>query len=265
MMTYFQPTRPGYPKLYCTPFDSFWCCTGTGIENHAKYGDSIYFHSELDTLYVNLFIPSTLDWKEKNVMVTQTTLFPDSTKTTLKVAAKAPAALTMNIRHPAWCAHASVTINSKKWETTSQPGSYIAINRTWQDGDVVEVELPMALNYVMLPGSTDTVAFMYGPIVLAGKLGQQGMAPGADLIINERTYGDVLNERIEVPTLAGSAETVMKQLKATGDAPMTFVTNGSGRPHDVTLIPYWKIAHERYSVYWKLSQPVVETGTTPAA
>ncbi len=255
MMTYFQPTRPGYPKLYCTPFDSFWCCTGTGIENHAKYGDSLYFHDGLDTLYVNLFIPSTLTWKDKNLVLTQITQFPDAPKTTLKVATPAPVALTMNIRHPAWCARATVTINGRPWATTSQPGSYIALNRTWQNGDVIEVELPLALHYVMLPGTTDTVAFMYGPIVLAGKLGQQGMTPGADLIINERTYGDVLNERIEVPTLAGTPETLLKQIKPSGDTPLTFITNGLGRPHDVTLIPYWQIAHERYSIYWKLSAP----------
>ncbi len=75
MMTYFQPTRPGYLKLYCTPTDSFWCCTGTGMENQAKYVDSIYFH-EADNVYVNLFIPSTLNWKEKGLTITQTTGFP---------------------------------------------------------------------------------------------------------------------------------------------------------------------------------------------
>ena len=93
MMTYFQSTRPGYLKLYCTPFDSFWCCTGTGIENHAKYGDSIYFHGSeggVDSLYVNLFIPSTLNWKEKGITLTQTTRFPEVGKTRLELAAAKP-------------------------------------------------------------------------------------------------------------------------------------------------------------------------------
>lgn len=263
MMTYFKPIRPGYPKLYCTPFDSFWCCTGTGIENHAKYGDSIYFHQGLDELYVNLFIASTLVWKEKNLTMTQTTRFPEVAKSTLKITATAPVALTLNVRHPGWCDKAVVTINGKSWETTSQPGTYIKINRAWQDGDVVEVELPMSLRSVMLPGTKDTVAFMYGPIVLAGKLGQQGMTPGSDTIINERNYGIPLNEQVEVPVLAGDPTTLLKQIKLSSDAPLTFITSGLGRPHDVTLIPYWKITHERYSIYWKIVE--AEATDIPAA
>ncbi len=253
MMTYFQPIRPGYPKLYCSPFDSFWCCTGTGIENHAKYGDSIYFRHGLDELYVNLFIPSTLAWKERGLSITQTTGFPESPRTSLKITAIAPAALTLNFRHPAWCAKAVVTINGQPFENASQPGSYIKINRTWQNGDVVDVELPMALRQVMLPGTSDTVAFMYGPIVLAGKLGTQGMSPGSDTIINERNYGLPLNEQIEVPTLAGDPAKLLDKIKPVPDAPLTFVTADLGKPHEVTFIPYWKIAHERYSIYWKIA------------
>jgi DUF1680 family protein len=206
-------------------------------------------------LYVNLFIPSTLAWKEKNLTVTQTTGFPETTKTTLKMTATAPATLTLNVRHPSWCDQAVVTINGKPWENASQPGTYIKINRTWQDGDVVEVELPMMLRQVMLPGTKDTVAFMYGPIVLAGKLGQQGMTPGSDTIINERNYGMPLNEQVEVPVLAGDADTLLKKIKPSADAPLTFVTNDLGRPHEITFIPYWKIAHERYSIYWQVAAP----------
>jgi len=254
MMTYFQPIRPGYPKLYCSPFDSFWCCTGTGIENHAKYGDSIYFHHGQDELYVNLFIPSTLTWQEKNLTLTQTTPFPEVAKTSLKIKTTAPAAMAMNIRHPAWCAKATVTVNGQPFATTSQPGSFVKLHRTWQDGDVVEVDLPMTLRQVMLPGTTDTVAFMYGPIVLAGKLGTQGMTPGSDTIINERNYGQPLNEKIAVPVLVGDAGSLLSKIKAVPDAPLTFVTADLGKPQEVTFIPYWKIAHERYSIYWKLAQ-----------
>jgi uncharacterized protein len=253
MMTYFKPMRPGYLKLYCTPIDSFWCCTGTGIENHAKYGDSIYFRNGLDDLYVNLFIPSTLVWKEKQLTLTQSTRFPEIAHTTLKVTAAAPVTFTLNLRHPGWCDKPVVTINGQPWGTARQPGSYIKINRTWQNGDVVEVELPMTLRSVMLPGTTDTVAFMYGPIVLAGKLGQQGVTPGSDIIINERTYGDMLNDEVEVPVLAGDAATLLQKIKPSSDAPLTFVTNDLGRPHEITFIPYWKIAHERYSIYWKIA------------
>ena len=252
MMTYFQSTRPGYLKIYCTPVDSFWCCTGTGIENHAKYGDSIYFRGQ-NALYVNLFIPSTLTWKEKGLTVSQTTRFPEVGTTTLKLTTARPVALTLNVRHPAWCRGASVTVNGSPVRTPSKPGSYIAIQRTWKSGDIVEVTLPMKLRTVPLPGSADTVAFVYGPIVMAGMLGTQGITPGADLVVNERTIGDMLNDPVEVPVLAADAAKLVDLIKPSGNAPLTFTTSGLGRPRDVTLIPYYRVAHERYTLYWKVA------------
>ena len=122
MMTYFQPTRPGYLKLYCTPTDSFWCCTGSGMENHAKYGDSIYFH-EADTLYINLFIPSTLAWREKGLTITQTTRFPDEDSTRLHLTSQKPINLTLNIRQPSWCRAMTITVNGRRRATSHQPGN----------------------------------------------------------------------------------------------------------------------------------------------
>jgi hypothetical protein len=251
MMTYFQPTRPGYLKLYCTPTDSFWCCTGTGMENHAKYGDSIYYRSA-DALYVNLFIASTLSWKEKGLTVTQATGFPDEPKTKLTLTCPASVDLTLNIRHPSWCAAVSVRVNGQEQAITQSSGSYIAINRTWQNGDVIEVELPMTLRTEPLPGSADTLAVMYGPIVLAGKLGRQGITPGADIIVNERTYGDMLNEPVDVPAFTGDATKVIEAIKPVDGAALTFTAAISGRPEGLTLIPYFRVAHERYSMYWKV-------------
>ena len=121
MMTYFQPTRPGYLKLYCTPTDSFWCCTGTGMENHAKYGDSIYFH-DANTLYVNLFIPSTLTWKEKGLTITQTTRFPEQDRTRLRLTVHKPVNIALNVRHPSWCQAVTITVNGRRWATSRQPG-----------------------------------------------------------------------------------------------------------------------------------------------
>jgi hypothetical protein len=251
MMTYFQPTRPGYLKLYCTPIDSFWCCTGTGIENHAKYGDSIYFHTA-DALYVNLFIPSTLAWKEKGLTLTQTTAFPDEPTTKLKLTLSAPAALTLSLRHPAWCQSVTVKVNGQIEATSQSPGSYIALARQWRTGDVVELDLPMKLHAEPLPGAQGTIALLYGPIVLAGKLGTQGLSPGADLIINERTYGDMLNDPVDVPALPGEASQVVETIKPTPGAALTFTAPVPGRPEGLTFIPYFRIAHERYSIYWKV-------------
>lgn len=250
MFTYFQPTRPGYVKLYCTPVDSFWCCTGTGMENHAKYGDSIYFRSG-DALYVNLFIPSQLTWKELGLTLTQKTTFPDAPTTSLKLALERPAKLAMKIRHPAWCQNVTVRVNGKVETVSAAAGSYVTLDRTWQNGDSVEVELPMSLRIVPLPGSSDTFAFAYGPIVLAGLLGKEGITPGADIIVNERTYGDMLNAQVTIPTFKGNPENLLAQIKPASGSPLTFKTQGIGQPNDVTLAPYFRVAHERYTIYFK--------------
>ena len=257
MMTYFQSTRPGYIKLFCTPFDSFWCCTGTGIENHAKYGDSIYFRgspdgSERDALYVNLFIASTLDWKKKGVTLTQITSFPETGKTRLEIKAASSQRFDLYIRHPGWAATASVRINGGAAESSNRPGSFIVLKRRWSTGDVVEVDMPMTIRTELLPGTIDTAAVAYGPIVLVGALGHE-VKPGDDLHVNERTIGSVFNEPIEVPVFAGELADIPAKIKPSGE-PLTFKTDGLGRPGDVTLVPYYKMAHQHYNMYWKIQK-----------
>ncbi len=260
MMTYFQPTRPGYLKLYCTPTDSFWCCTGTGMENHAKYSDSIYFH-EANILYVNLFIPSILAWREKGLTITQTTRFPEQDTTRLQLTCKKPVNLTLNVRHPSWCHAVTITVNGRHWATSRHPGKYVEVNRLWRAGDIIEVHLPMMLRTEPLPGHSDVVAILYGPIVLAGRLGRKGLMPGADIIVNERTYGDVLNDEVDVPRLFGDERKIVKQIKPSAGSALTFHTTGIGGtgeigpPCDVSLMPYYRIAHERYNLYWKVVKP----------
>jgi uncharacterized protein len=253
MVTYFQSTRPGYLKLYCTPVDSFWCCTGTGMENHAKYGDSIYFHGtqdDTDSLYVNLFISSTLHWKEKGLALTQTTRFPEVGTSRLELTAAGPSDVTFKIRHPAWCAKATVKVNGTIAATSESPGVYVALKRAWKAGDVIEVDLPMALRMEPLHGSPSHAAVVYGPIVLAGALGHP-VAPRADLHVNERTIGEPFNDPIEVPVLVGDPAKMAGKIKPT-DSPLTFRTDGLGRPAEVTLVPYYRIAHEHYNLYWRI-------------
>ncbi|HEY2973657.1 MAG TPA: beta-L-arabinofuranosidase domain-containing protein [Pyrinomonadaceae bacterium] len=260
MMSYFQPTRPGYLKLYCTPTDSFWCCTGTGMENHAKYGDSIYFH-RANTLYVNLFIPSTLGWREKELTITQTTRFPEQDTTRLQLTCQKPVNLALNVRHPSWCQAVTITVNGRRWATSRQPGRYVEVNRLWRTGDTVEAHLPMVLRTEQLPGHSDVIAILYGPIVLAGRLGRKGLRPGADIIVNERTYGDVLNDEVDVPRLLGDEREILKQIRPSAGSALTFHTMGIGgtgeigHPLDVNLMPYYRIAHERYNLYWKVVKP----------
>ncbi|NJD10337.1 MAG: glycosyl hydrolase, partial [Gemmatimonadetes bacterium] len=250
--TYFQPTRPGYLKLYHTPVDSFWCCTGSGLENHAKYADSIYFEGD-DALYVNLFIASEVQWRAKGITLRQTTSFPESEATRLAITAEQPVRTTLHVRVPGWAEGAALTVNGRPWQGTVAPRSFVALEREWRSGDVVELTLPMRLRTAPLPGDPARVAFVYGPVVLAGRLGRAGLFPGADILRNERTTGDILNVPVTVPTLAGTAESVRAHVRKEPDAPLSFRTDGIGRPQDVALIPYYRLHHERYNIYWQLS------------
>jgi DUF1680 family protein len=246
MMTYFQATRPGYVKLYCTPTDSFWCCTGSGMENHAKYGDSIYFRDD-GSLYVNLFVASELDWSAKNLRLTQTTRFPDEDSTRLVVHVRAPTRLNLKIRHPSWCARPVVMVNGHRQVIGRTAGRYIDIDRTWHDGDVVDVHLPMTIRLEPLPNAANRVAVMYGPLVLAGRLGTAGLSPGADLIVNERTSGDMLNIPMALPQLAAS-----EKIERNASRALSFSTHALEPDREIELVPWHRIAHERYTLYWKI-------------
>jgi DUF1680 family protein len=252
MMTYFQATRPGYPKLYCTPEHSFWCCTGTGMENHAKYGDSIYFHDG-NTLLVNLFIASELNWAEQQVRVRQFTNFPDEAGTRLTLRMASLKRLTLKIRHPAWCRQASVTINGQTPNGVTTSGGYIHIERTWHDGDTLQVQLPMHLHLQPLPGLPDVAALMFGPVVLAARLGTEGMQPGDDVIVSERNYGDVLKLPMDMPRLALNQATLEQYVQRQVGQPLTFKLRASQPDTAFELVPFHRIAHERYNLYWQLS------------
>ena len=253
MVTYFQATRPGYPKLYGTPERSFWCCTGTGMENFAKLGDSIYFRDAHDpgALYVNLFIASTLDWAEKGVRLRQTTNFPDEAGTRLSMDARAPTRFTLRLRHPAWCSRLTLKVNGQPLADSTEPGRYVELDRVWQRGDVLDVALPMRLHLQPLPGASDIVAVMYGPLVLAARLGTAGMQPGADLVASEFAYGWALkSEDATLPRLALQGRPLEDAVRPAG-APLRFKTAAPGG--DIGLAPFHRIAHERYSLYWQLA------------
>jgi hypothetical protein len=249
MVTYFQPTRPAYPKLYGTPERSFWCCTGTGMENFAKLGDSIYFH-DADTLYVNQFIASTLDWADKRVHLRQTTSFPEEPGTRLAVHAGRPTRFTLRVRHPAWCAQLTLRLNGRPLLESSEPGRYVDVDRLWRDGDVLDVALPMQLHLQPLPGASDIAAVMLGPLVLAARMGRQGMGPGDDIVASEYVYGAVLKSPADLPRLALRGRTLDEAVRPAG-APLQFRTGAPGG--DIDLAPFHRIAHERYSLYWRLA------------
>jgi hypothetical protein len=249
-VTYYCPLKPGAFRTYSTATDSFWCCVGTGMENHAKYPDTIYFQSD-DSLWVNLFVASTLTWRERGLTITQRTRFPDEDTTRLTIATAQPTRLTLKVRYPLWARDgAALEVNGQPVTAGSGPGSYIAIVREWHDGDVLTVRFPMRLRTEPLPGNPRMLAIFYGPILLVGDLGRAGLT--------DRTrYGDAgpalsRIEPVDVPGLVNDPSLVLRAITRT-KAPLTFITDA--RPHDVSLVPFFRAAAIRYTVYWRLYSP----------
>jgi DUF1680 family protein len=255
MQTYFQSTRPGYVKLFHTPFDSFWCCTGSGIENHARYAEAIYAQQE-ETLFVNLFMASELDWKSRQTRVKQTTRFPDEDVTRLTLHPATTRELRLALRQPAWCPVMTVTVNGRERRSCRQPGEYYLLTRKFRPGDVIEVRVPMRLRLEPLPNaaaasSVEWAAVMYGPIVMAGIVGKP-VNPADQLIVNERKSGEMLNDPAAVPTWPRPLAELPAHFTRTDPERLTFIAAGfAGGP--VKFIPWFRVAHERYNLYWRAS------------
>lgn len=251
MMTYFMSLEPGHFKTYSTPYDSFWCCVGTGMENHSKYGDTIYFHGT-NSLYVNLFIASQLSWPEKGLLLRQNTTYPQSDTSLLTFTCTNPLPLTVNLRFPGWAQHGLfLALNGSPLTVTNQPGSYVSMTRTWQTGDQLQVVIPFSLRTEPLPDGTapDTVALFDGPVLLAGALGTYNM-PASDYALGQ---GDLLNTPNPlVPAMVCDTNGFVANTIPVAGQPLTFQTENIGEPYDVKLIPFYQLHHQRYSVYWNL-------------
>ncbi len=254
MNTYFQSTRPGYVRLYHKPFDAFWCCTGSGIENHARYGESIYARDE-DTLYVNLFMASTLRWREQGITVTQTGDFPDNDTITLRFDGEKPAQIGVKIRHPEWCETMTATWNGKRRLKSRTPGEYFTINdRSIQPGETVEIRQPMKLRAVPLPNDPGLVALAYGPIILGGRMGTQGLSPGSQLIVNERESGNMLQADVKIPVWNKPIGKLVASTRRTHPTKLEFRASGFAGGASVELIPWFRLTHERYNLYWRSTE-----------
>lgn len=244
MVHYFQPMLSGSYKVYSTPWNSFWCCVGSGFENHAKYAEAVYYHNG-DELLVNLFIPTVLSWKDKGISITQRTDFPKSETTSLTVSGNGK--FTMKLRYPSWSGKAVVKVNGKK-VATGKAGSYITIARNWKDGDKVEATFPMSVRAETAHGDASRVALLYGPVVLAGELGTEGMqspAPFSD----PKKYNDYYTYNYNIPdglptSLAIDLKNPSRSLQKTGE-PLVFKTAGG-----VTVSPLYDLHRQRYVVYW---------------
>lgn len=251
MVAYFLPLLPGAHKVYSTYDRSFWCCVGSGFENHAKYGEAIYYRTD-KSLYVNLFIPSEVTWEDKKVKVCQETNFPSDSKVALTISAEESSQFALNLRYPSWAKNVSVRVNGKSVRVKQVPSSYIVIERTWSDGDRVEIDYPMHLYLAEANDNPNKCAIMYGPLVLAGAMGTKGMrgkAPFSDPDLHNDYYTYDYNVPADLKTsLSIDKRALNKSIKRLSTEPLVFEIPSEG----IRLKPIHNIHRERYVVYWDL-------------
>ena len=250
-MMYYLPLASGYWKTFGKPLDAFWCCTGTGSEEYAKLTDTIYFHDD-DSLYVNLFIDSQLDWTEKGLRFKQETRFPEEQGTTISVSAARPQQLSVNLRIPYWVQGGSVKINGAMLPAFASPGSYLNLNRVWKSGDKIELSLPMGLHIDPMPDDSTVQAAMYGPLVLAGRF---------EPVSKEMSLsgpGPKAGDQIKVPDIVADSAHPVGWIQPDSQPALTF--RAVGQPQEFTLVPLYKVIHERYAVYWKVRNEAAKQG-----
>ena len=252
---YMNPLEAGHFKVYSRPTDAFWCCVGTGLENHARYGESIYCHGQ-EALWVNLFIASEVQWRERGATLRQETRFPDAPQTAFTVSCEQPTQFTLKVRHPQWAKTLTALLNDEPLNLGSAPGSYASLSREWQDGDTLTLRFDIALSVEELRATPHQQALLYGPIVLAGDLGRSGMEGVDDYVADQNIYAHL--PRPPIPLVIDEAgllsrvervggDSLRFQLRAQDDATYQTVV--------VPLLPYSRAHHHRYAVYWSVYTP----------
>lgn len=241
---YFVSLEMGGRKTFNTQFDSFTCCVGSGMESHALYGSALYFHSE-EAIYVNQFVPSSVDWREKKVKLTQETAFPAEGRGRISVDADEPLPFTLKLRCPYWAERGmTIRVNGCPVETLVKPTSYIDIHREWKSGDVVEYDIPMGLRTETMPDNEKRIAFLYGPLVLAGDLGPAGPADLADAA-----------DRMLAPVILGNPADVTLNLVPVPGKTNRFLMKNIGLNGEWELRPFYEMYDRNYTVYWDLFSP----------
>ena len=228
---YFVPLQAGGRKPFMGP-ETFTCCSGSGMENHIRYGEYIYAKAA-GVLYVNQFISSELTWEEQHVTVRQTSELPHQGRVRLEISCQQRQQFTLRIRHPFWAQEGfQISVNDEPQVFNSGPASYANIDRTWKHGDVVRIEMPMQLRTEAMPDNPHRIALFHGPILYAGVIDDE--------------------EQDRLPVLVTNGRPVAEWLSRRSPNPLDFRTQGVGRPSDVTLSPFFSVNDRRYVVYWDL-------------
>ncbi len=257
---YFTPARPAHYRVYSAPNQAMWCCVGTGMENHGKYGEFIYTHKG-DDLYVNLFVASELTWKEKGLTLRQDTRFPDGETGRLTLKVDKPLKARLLIRHPWWCGPGKMKVvcQGKDYAAGSQPSSYVVIDRKWKDGDVIEITTPMQVTVEELPNVPEYIAIMRGPILMGARMGTDRLD---GLVADDGRWSHIahgpLVSLFDTPFIIGDREDILAKLRAMKPVegkPMCFTVPGlftlKDQPlPDLVLEPFFRLHDCRYMMYW---------------
>ena len=257
LAVYHTPTKWGASRTYSREFDAMWCCTGTGFEAPGKYAQMVFSHAADDSaVRVNLFAPASLDWKARGVRLRQETAFPYGETTCLKIDAvgKDPA-FTVRIRRPFWAdGRFAVYVNGAKAGELSD--GYVSVARAWKAGDRIDVEFPMSLRAEPLPGSKNYAAFFYGPTLLVGDLGTEGISRRdyiPPLSAGNNTPSFIWSNRFGtyIPMASIPADALRRPadyLEPTALSPLTFHMKGT----EILLVPMFALHYRRYAMYWRL-------------
>jgi len=244
---YMVPVGRGVTHEYQDMFRSFTCCVGSGMESHALHADGIYYESG-DKLWVNIYTPSTAEWKAAGAKLEMQTDFPEGQSASLKLTLKSRKKFTLALRRPSWAGGGfSVMLNGKAVKDLPPPGSYVELNRTWKNGDTVALVLPKTLHEEALPDNPRRIALMWGPLVLAGDLGpeeRRGSGRG-----NRAAQSDA------VPVFVVTEQPVANWLKPVPGKPGSFRTDGVGHEKDVDFLPFYRLHRRTYAAYWDLFTP----------
>lgn len=255
---YFTPARPRHYRVYSAPNEAMWCCVGTGMENHGKYGEFIYSHTN-DSLFVNLFVASELSWRDKNVVVEQQTRFPEEEGSQLTIRVTAPTRFKLLIRHPWWVTSSDMQVICKgiNYATGSSPSSYIEMDRTWNNGDVIIIKTPMKNAIVEMPNVPTYISVLHGPIVLGIKTGTEQLT---GLVAGDDRWAHIASGRLlpvtEAPFSIGTRTEIqakLNNLQPIEGRPMCFNASGlfqSEKYQDLVFEPFYRIHDSRYLTYW---------------
>lgn len=244
---YFVSLEMGGHKTFNSQFEDFTCCVGSGMESHSLYGAGLYFKSD-DALVVNQFVPSTVHWTERGITIAQETSFPSNGSGRLAVRANdeaEPGHFTMYIRYPNWAQNGiRIRINGEIWPTgQASPSTYIAIARDWTDGDIVEYDIPFSVRIESMPDNPNRIAFLYGPLVLAGDLGP---------IAEDRTDDP---EWPLASVLIGQREALTASIAPDPEQPGSLRLGGVAYRGDIALRPFYQLYDRSYTVYWDFFTP----------